>query len=65
MSLTCVKMSALAPSIVNDTASVMIIATVMVTFRHRPTITSDRTYLPRIGGFPPESPLGWSRLAGG
>jgi hypothetical protein len=33
----------------------MIMAIVMVTLRHSPTITSDRTYLMRIGvGFLPD-----------
>src|SRR6266545_5393169 len=34
---------------VSDTAIVMIMAMVIVTFRQRPTSTSDRTYLKRIG----------------
>src|SRR3954453_20231735 len=61
---------------VNDTAIVMIMATVMVTLRHRPTMTSDSTYLARIvsGVLPgfhagggddrtaqPYTPRGWSR----
>ena len=41
----------LAPSMVSDTAIVMIIAMVMVTLRHSPTSTSDRTYFTRIGDF--------------
>src|SRR3954467_2912229 len=43
-------MSTLAPSIVRETDMVMIMAMVIVTLRHRPTSTSLRTYLKRIGG---------------
>src|SRR3954471_10365215 len=43
-------MSTLAPSMVSETAMVMIMAMVIVTLRHRPTSTSLRTYLKRIGG---------------
>ena len=43
----------LAPSMVNDTDMVMIMATVIVTLRHRPTRTSLRTYFTRIEGFLP------------
>src|ERR1051326_2419599 len=49
MSLTCLYITRLAPSMVSDTAIVMIIATVIVTLRHSPTITSDRMYFARIG----------------
>src|SRR5439155_23990416 len=47
--LTCVYISRLEPSRPSETAIVMIIATVMVTLRHSPTATSDRTYFARIG----------------
>jgi hypothetical protein len=36
---------------VSETAIVMIMAMVIVTFRHRPTKTSVRTYFARIGDF--------------
>src|SRR5690349_7442326 len=53
MSSTCKYSSNAAPSMVSDTAIVMIIAMVMVTLRHSPVRTSDRTYCTRIGvGFP-------------
>ncbi|GAB3970394.1 hypothetical protein GCM10027615_26710 [Plantactinospora veratri] len=42
---------------VSETAIVMIIAMVMVTLRHSPTNTSDRTYFKRIG-VPSGSPQG-------
>ena len=54
MSLTCRYISTLAPSMVNETAIVMIMAMVIVTLRHSPTRTSVRTYFSRIGGFLPE-----------
>src|SRR3954465_11873411 len=45
--------STLAPSMNSETDMVMIMAIVIVTFRHRPTRTSLRTYFKRIGGFLP------------
>src|SRR5690606_8891741 len=38
----------------SETAMVMIMAIVMVTLRHSPSTTSDRTYFARIGGFLPD-----------
>src|SRR5437763_16157865 len=49
MSSTCKYSSNAAPSMVSDTAIVMIIAMVIVTLRHSPVRTSDRTYCTRIG----------------
>src|SRR3954468_18430833 len=48
MLLTCIYSRRLAPSIVSETAIVIIMATVIVTFRHSPVATSDRTYFARI-----------------
>src|ERR1051325_7568362 len=53
MRSTCMYSSTLAPSMVNETDMVMIMAMVIVTLRHRPTRTSLRTYFRRIGGFLP------------
>src|ERR687890_1179775 len=53
MRSTCMYIRTLAPSMVNETDMVMIMAMVIVTLRHRPTRTSLRTYLTRIGGFLP------------
>ena len=50
MSSTWRYIRPLAPSMVSETAIVMIMAMVMVTLRHSPTSTSDRTYFTRIGG---------------
>jgi hypothetical protein len=47
--LTWLYISALPPTAASDSAIVMIMATVMVTLRHSPTNTSDRTYFARIG----------------
>src|SRR6516162_4323161 len=55
MSWTCQNINRLAPSNESDTAIVMIMAMVMVTFRHRPTMTSARTYFARIETFPQAS----------
>src|SRR5262245_60344831 len=52
MWLTCRYSRTLAPSNVSETVIVMIMAIVIVTFRHRPTMTSDRTYFRRIGLVP-------------
>ena len=49
MSSTWRYIRTLAPSMVSETAIVMIMAMVIVTLRHRPTRTSDRTYFRRIG----------------
>src|ERR1043166_5625198 len=49
ISSICLYMTRLAPSIVSETAIVMIMAMVIVTLRQSPTITSDRTYFARIG----------------
>src|SRR3954468_8342250 len=55
----------LAPSMVNETDMVMIMAMDIVTFRHRPTRTSLRTYFRRIGGFlpGPRGPLHKSQVS--
>src|SRR3954471_21287678 len=49
MLLTCMYNRRLAPSMVRETAMVIIMATVIVTFRHSPVATSDRTYFARMG----------------
>src|SRR5258706_8931235 len=45
----CLYSTRVAPSMVSDTAKVTIMATVIVTLRHSPTMTSDRMYFARIG----------------
>src|SRR5689334_21616992 len=52
MSWTCQNINKLAPNSDSETAIVMIMAMVMVTFRHRPTMTSARTYFARIETLP-------------
>src|SRR2546423_1373979 len=49
MASICWYSTRLAPSMVSETAIVMIMATVIVTLRHRPTMTSERMYFARIG----------------
>ncbi len=65
MSSTWRYIRPLAPSMVSETAIVMIMATVIVTLRHSPTSTSDRTYFMRIGGFLPDLRGGGCRQFGG
>src|SRR5262245_30701696 len=45
---TCLYSRRLAPSSVSETAIVMIMAIVMVTFRQSPVATSERTYFRRM-----------------
>jgi hypothetical protein len=64
MLLTCMYSRRLAPSMVSETAIVIIMATVIVTLRHSPVRTSDRTYFTRIGraSFSVCYAIGWLRL---
>ena len=46
---TCMYMRTLNPSMMSEIVIVIIMAIVIVTLRHSPVRTSDRTYFARIG----------------
>src|SRR3989442_15154465 len=63
MSWTFQYISTPAPSSASETAIVMIMAMVIVTFRHSPRKTSDRTYFARIGFLPVFQRLGKGQVS--